>query len=1194
MFKRYRRIIFRIVFIIGIFVAFRYACNALLGSTVKHLFENGTGCSLSLKNPQLSFFPLSGSIEDVELQLRDEAPRGFFRAKRVSVRMHLLPLLWKRVSLYNLILEEAQVSSLRDDSSFIRLMTFLFADADQAAPAWHSFLTAGWKTHCRDVGAFAAKAATPSFQIRAGEYLFAWSDLRLFADIPPALEEPNAIDSSASLFRVTYKETQSVDFGRFAAQGDILHGIIRVFHGALWAGGPEPAAEESPDSVHFRGKALLNAHNVYDFTIHGILGPQYNTVLLPLFNKEISQFRPTLKLEAHISGALEKPEATGLLKLALAKAPIANTYHDCHSGGAELSFKLNPTDLVIDNLLVPSLGLAGLGHLHFVEPFPFELTLTPDKGKAVGIAQACLLPLLASSNKVLLHQVAENSASAFTVDSFQFNSKGTLRPLAVETIVESSLQPILSQESSSLRLTASYSANRWVGSLSEEGRSKKGESYNLRAQASYVPETKLFSLPELRADKYPLPRILKYAALFVDSQMLDRALPYLNQESILDGKLELVELPFASQPSGRGNFVLRNLSDTPCPLFHAELSLNAGQQNKSAEFSIQSACGNLQGQASLLANGELQGNLRAPLINVDKIPWWQKHFPAQPALASLRAELGGSWPAPSYRGTLELQSGFPPELRSVASFSGNKRGLRLEISELALPLESSVLKNKGALQLEYNADELSIISANLLFASHELLARGGFSISNGWNMEFLGTTDLETLRSQIPLLEEASGAIQLALRVSGPFEQPVVDGTLRLSDGSLLLPIADSAVNIHKLRLEGEFKRGDFHILHLSGRIAEGRLSGSGELRDVLLSERRSGVLQLRFEQAALEPLAGLFLQGDGALELSGSAGEGLLLAGNVLLTRSYYQHQVDLLTLLRDLSPMITGVSRVEKVHASAEQALLFNIKLQNTNPAFIDTNLFKGQLRGQLVLQGSLRQPALSGEIEAPEGTIDLQGNKFELIHGRLNFPQDGLYLDPELDIVSESSIHTLAGEEHIVQLSLYGTLSSPQVNLASASNLSEREILSILAFGSRAENVFFLPKGQKASEVSYLDLLNPRSELSLTERFSGLIGFSELQVDTVSSRTETGYVPVISARRPIIDGTDITLSSELGQQQTSSANINHPLSGKLRLYSGWESRSRVNPQTNTGALEFGLRYQSSFPGSSLLPRLKLFKGE
>jgi hypothetical protein len=173
----------------------------------------------------------------------------------------------------------------------------------------------------------------------------------------------------------------------------------------------------------------------------------------------------------------------------------------------------------------------------------------------------------------------------------------------------------------------------------------------------------------------------------------------------------------------------------------------------------------------------------------------------------------------------------------------------------------------------------------------------------------------------------------------------------------------------------------------------------------------------------------------------------------------------------------------------------------------------------------------------------------------------------------------------------MTISGSVLHPAIDFISESGLRQNEIVALLGKDSTSAD-FSILSGTSSSH-NVIELLDPRSDLRVQDRLTGLSGFSEVKVDTTFSATTGDLTPRVTAIRPLIGAVGLTVQSELLDNQANSATITYPLTNHIDLITGWKS-TPVTKDVNTtsGSFNFGIRLQNRFSAGTLFP--ESFLGE
>ncbi|MCG8424875.1 MAG: translocation/assembly module TamB domain-containing protein [Proteobacteria bacterium] len=123
-------------------------------------------------------------------------------------------------------------------------------------------------------------------------------------------------------------------------------------------------------------------------------------------------------------------------------------------------------------------------------------------------------------------------------------------------------------------------------------------------------------------------------------------------------------------------------------------------------------------------------------------------------------------------------------------------------------------------------------------------------------------------------------------------------------------------------------------------------------------------------------------------------------------------------------------------------------------TRGFFVDNNVAKIELGGEVKVSGTLREPKFDGDINVEEGEFTLPGIRARftrtkgsvLFSGFKKFPDD----TPILDLKSESDYRDPSGQEHLITLSVGGTLNALKWDLFTSSGLNKGQTIVLITSG------------------------------------------------------------------------------------------------------------------------------------------------
>jgi translocation and assembly module TamB len=162
-------------------------------------------------------------------------------------------------------------------------------------------------------------------------------------------------------------------------------------------------------------------------------------------------------------------------------------------------------------------------------------------------------------------------------------------------------------------------------------------------------------------------------------------------------------------------------------------------------------------------------------------------------------------------------------------------------------------------------------------------------------------------------------------------------------------------------------------------------------------------------------------------------------------------------------------------------------------------------------LVVRGTMGQPALLGRIETINGIVYFRNNEFSLLKGVVDFANPN-EISPYFDILAESRI-----KNYTVRLSLDGHIDQFNFALSASPALEESDILSLLTVGDVGKNLKGLEGGIGAAEAT--SFLTGKMQDVAEDRLKTITGVDRLQIDPSVSRTAGTVSPRVTLSKKLI---------------------------------------------------------------------------
>ncbi|HEV7367863.1 translocation/assembly module TamB domain-containing protein [Arenibaculum sp.] len=319
--------------------------------------------------------------------------------------------------------------------------------------------------------------------------------------------------------------------------------------------------------------------------------------------------------------------------------------------------------------------------------------------------------------------------------------------------------------------------------------------------------------------------------------------------------------------------------------------------------------------------------------------------------------------------------------------------------------------------------------------------------------------------------DRVEGTLDVDLSVTGTLGEPQVGGTAVLAGGRYENQATGAVVTDLTARLVGEGTR--LVLSEFSGRTPGGgnlRAKGTIDLdpaaaRQISVEVVANDARLLRTDLATASVSADLLLSG--TFERSDLAGKIRIRRAEIRVPDRLPPGIVELdvvevngerPTVRVDGRPPIprrkpggpnaavAGTGGVAPAPAAAEPGMVvgLDVVVSAENQVFVRGRGLDAELGGELLLDGTVSNPRITGDLEMIQGELDLLAQRFEFTRGNISFVGDG-QLIPRLDLAAETS----AGDVKAI-VAVTGPVTEPNIELSSQPALPQDEVLSRILFG------------------------------------------------------------------------------------------------------------------------------------------------
>ncbi|RMF08867.1 MAG: hypothetical protein D6762_04770 [Candidatus Neomarinimicrobiota bacterium] len=364
-------------------------------------------------------------------------------------------------------------------------------------------------------------------------------------------------------------------------------------------------------------------------------------------------------------------------------------------------------------------------------------------------------------------------------------------------------------------------------------------------------------------------------------------------------------------------------------------------------------------------------------------------------------------------------------------------------------------------------------------------------------------SDLVFLSAYITDLDSARGHFDLELNLSGNLEHIIRDGMAKAQEARIYSPLLDNAIK----HVNGNISIADnlLYIHELTGSLKQkedgtpSNLSVSGEM-DLTQFFRPRYQIQVQgkniYFSSIAEDMKGLVNVDVAITGRDTVTIEGTIPVVQVELTKEFVSESVP---------PGVTEPGDIIPYY-KINFPIVGELNLVNQQ---VDANL-----GGEVSLsQLGNEETNYAGELFVKDGRFYYSGGIFKNLNGYLSF--DGKGFNPYLDFSAETSI-----DGELISISLTGPLDNPTMNLSSASNFSQSDILQLLTWRKRfsEQDLTSTGLGTQAQAI-FTAWFESQLEKNLME-FSGLNRLGIVQDVSISGLNPSG-------------NEDLTIKADLSQK-------------------------------------------------------------
>jgi autotransporter translocation and assembly factor TamB len=330
------------------------------------------------------------------------------------------------------------------------------------------------------------------------------------------------------------------------------------------------------------------------------------------------------------------------------------------------------------------------------------------------------------------------------------------------------------------------------------------------------------------------------------------------------------------------------------------------------------------------------------------------------------------------------------------------------------------------------------------------------------------------LKDDVLHLEE--GELYGQLKVTGTFQQPLMDGRIRVVHGQMHVP----SIQTDLARVNGLLTAKGKRLVmdKLSGESSRGVVTGTGflDLGPEFFVDTLA--IRLRFDGMSVNPMPEVFA----------------LCGGDVML-------------LTYDLGQSVGNGEE-------SEFPLDLDLRIVADRGVWLRNRLVDIELSGDITVRMTSKEQVFSGQLESRQGNVYYLDHTLRVTRGVISFPNIST-INPELDIVAELPVRARLRSEGTapdkVILSVKGTLEKPEFAFTSEpAGWDENDIITYLSLNVTADELSAMQNRDEVAKYVSERLLS-YFQTQATKQVRKYIGLDELSFESEFAGGEGNKVTV-----------------------------------------------------------------------------------
>jgi translocation and assembly module TamB len=593
------------------------------------------------------------------------------------------------------------------------------------------------------------------------------------------------------------------------------------------------------------------------------------------------------------------------------------------------------------------------------------------------------------------------------------------------------------------------------------------------------------------------------------------------------------------RPEGDASLRLKNLAAGEHEIGDCELQVRGNAR----ELSLQArALGSVGASATISLEGANSFRLHVDARDTDLSPFLPKQASGVSARLTGNAELMGDRRLP-------LRTG------------------RAHIQTLRITREGKSLENRGPLEVRVAEGRVELVDVEMLGDGQTVRLEGHWAEDEA-ELRVSAKADLALVESFSQEIVSARGPLEADVRATRRGGDPWrYRGQVKLEGGAVDLGLLIGVTQISATI--------DLEDRTLDVREATGKLGGGEFLVSGSVSLDRGFDLGWALREASLEVPSWLDYRASGNGRFVGELSHPAL-QGEIEVDQALYDQPIE----WADFLPWFRKQTR--SAPGKRQLPVAIDLHVVADGGLFVDNNLVKAELRGDLQIVGGSDALAWSGSIGVLTGEFTFRRRRFTITSGTIGFRRERS-ADPDLQFHGETHVST-RDAEYEIQVDVSGTADQPRIVFtADDPSLSENDVLALVTFGRTVSQL----QSQGASiELGEVLKVTAGTEGGAVEKsIYSLLPVDRIEIEPSFSRGTGASEPRLSIAKDLTDRFSAVIGAGLGSEKNQDVGLEYRVTRSLSFQTVWQSQTKSQAGAIAGNLKFRVPFRT-LRSFSLLP--------